>query len=93
MASIKLDVVNYMDETGTFDPQVLHELTEGLDVTFDEAELHVEVPSGAILMSLVLEFTGPRDDLVELVNRYVGSEYDNEPDMDPRPDLIAEIKD
>jgi hypothetical protein len=85
MASITLDLVNYQDDDGTFDAQVLHGLTEGLDLTFDSPG-NVTPDPGMILIAIPIEFTGTRADLHTLIDRY-------EEDADLRPDLVANIRD
>jgi hypothetical protein len=84
MASITLDLVNYCENDGTFDTSVLHNLVEGLPVTFDEDGLPEDVEDDEVLTAVVIEFTGPYEALVQLVDRY-------EADPDLRPELITEI--
>lgn len=85
MASIVLDLVNYQDGDGSFNPQVVHELTEGLSITFDEPEPFIPV-KGEYLFSIPIEFTGSRADLVTLIDRY-------EEDVEMRHGLVNEIVD
>lgn len=83
MASIVLDVFNIVDvfSTNSFVnlSDYLHELTHGLDVTFDEPRpgINEGVP--------VIEFTGDYDTLVTLIERY-------EDDEELREELVEEIK-
>lgn len=92
MAKLDLDLVNYLDEDGSLDPQVIADLARDLNVTYDPRDLDVEVEPGAVLLALVVTFSGPREALVNLIDRYVGPEYDNDPELDPRPELLREIK-
>lgn len=84
MANITLDLTNYRDDDGNFNSQVMHELTAGLDVTFDEVNDHV-AETDEVLLGLEMEFIGPYEDLIALIDR-----YEDDPGM--RCDLIMEIK-
>jgi hypothetical protein len=79
MAAITLDMLNYLNDAWEVDPNVLCELTDGLDVTFDANAVWGEHGGGQML-----EFTGSREDLVTLITRY-------EEETETRDELIAEI--
>jgi hypothetical protein len=89
MASVKLDMVNIVDEihenfsAGIAQDQAfadyLHNLTAGLNITFDVDHLD-NTHEG-----IVLEFTGKPSDLVYLIRRY-------EEDVDLRAEHVARIK-
>jgi len=84
MASITLDLVNYQDDdSGTFDGQVIHDLTRGLQITFDEVG-DIDAGPGELITSISVEFTGSYEDLIMLIDRY-------EDDPSLRPGLIADI--
>lgn len=83
MANIKLDLANYQNDDGTFDTDILHELTHGLDVTFDVIGEIPETLDG-ILTCVMIEFAGSYEDLIALIDRY-------EEDSALRPELITEI--
>lgn len=78
MPSIKLDLVNYVNDDGSISGDLLHSWTKELDVTFDETEVRDGAPH-------TLEFTGSIDDLHELLNRY-------EDDPDTRLELRGYIR-
>lgn len=88
MASLKLDLVNIVDEihenfsAGIAQDRALadqlHQLTAGLNITFDVDHLD-NTHEG-----FVLEFTGPPSQLVYLIRRY-------EEDVDLRAEHIARI--
>lgn len=80
MASIKLDMINYLDDDGKLPAHVLIELTKNLPVTFD-----VTKPTNEQGGTYSLEFTGRPADLALLVRR-----YEEDPDM--RKDLWEEIQ-
>lgn len=83
MASILLDVENiypWHTKNGVtevaYSSEILHGFVDGLNVTFDETK--------AADLDRWIEFTGPREHLVEVINRY-------EDDEGLRPDLVDEI--
>lgn len=83
MARITLDFVNYQDDDGNFNGQIIHDMTRGLNITFDEIG-EITIDKDAILCEIIIEFTGPYEDLIALIDRY-------EEDPSLRPGLITDI--
>jgi hypothetical protein len=90
MPSVTLEMVNYAGDDGALNGEVLHDLVHDLDVRFDDVAPLMTPPPDmpwvtvAAWTQLHVEFTGPREDLVTLIDRY-------EEDAGLRPGLYEMI--
>lgn len=84
MSIITLDFINFTDDSGNFESNVIDAIVDGLDITFDSPN-NINVSDGEILVSIIVEFTGSRDDLITLVRRY-------ESDIELQSEIIDTIE-